>query len=142
MNVAPSLRFPVVGRATSGLVALALAVPLCRAAGITTDEALAKRVGRATALVDALGVAAVLASSGSTRQSRAAIANAAIDAAGVVALVGLATQRRGTERVANIAASVFLASGGLAWIRATRSLDEPAHTCLMESEGQARRADP
>src|SRR5205823_12131279 len=98
MALAPSMRFPVAGRAASGVGAIALAVPLCRAAGITTRERSAKRLGRAVAVIDAVGVAAVVLSSEPSGQRRAALANTSIDALGAVALLALAMRRSGSER--------------------------------------------
>jgi len=101
---------------------MAFAVPLCRAAGITTDERSARRLGRAIAVIDAFGVAAVLTSSAKTSQRRAALANTTIDALGAVVLLVLAIRRSGRERMVSTSAAAFLLGGGIAWVRAAGSV--------------------
>ena len=122
MAVPDPLRFPAAGRAASGIGVLVLAAPLCRAAGITNDDAAAKRLGRGIAFVDALGVAAVVTSSRPSSQRRAAALNTTIDVLGAAALLGLAGRRHGSQRIVSVAAAGFLLAGGMAWVRAARQI--------------------
>jgi hypothetical protein len=98
------------------------AAPLCRAVSITVDPRRARLVGAATAVVDAVGVALVLAANDVDTQRRAALANASIDLAGAAALAGLAARNEPGKRLVSIAASAFLVLGATAWLRGARQL--------------------
>jgi hypothetical protein len=120
--VVRSLRMPVAGRSTAGLVALGFAPPMCRLMGITDESAVARRVGAVVAATDFAGVINVLASSTARAQRRAAVVNATLDVVLATGLLGLGIRRHGTHRAAAILASATVWFGAGAWLIGARQL--------------------
>jgi hypothetical protein len=115
---------PIAGRAVSGLVAFAAAVPLCRAIGLSLDPKRARQVGAIAAVVDAAGVALAFAAEEVESQRRAALVNAGIDLAGAAALAIFATRRGVRAHLVSVFVSAFLAFGATAWLRGARQLHD------------------
>ncbi|MHB8465173.1 MAG: hypothetical protein ACYDH6_06295 [Acidimicrobiales bacterium] len=126
--VTRSLRMPVVGRSTAGMVVLALSTPMCRLTGLTADARTARRLGTAVALTDFAGVIHVIASSTSRGQRKAAVANAILDVLLATGLLALGSRRNGRERVAALLASASVWIGAGAWLVGARQLQAQERT--------------
>ena len=120
--VARSLRMPIVGRSIAGTVALSLAEPMCRLVGLTDDPRSARTVGAALAASDYAGALNVLLSSAPSRQRKAALTNAGLDVVLASLLLALGLRRRGSQRLAAVAASTSVWFGAGAWLKAANSI--------------------
>lgn len=106
----------LIGRAVSGLVAVAGAPTLCRVTRITDEAVVARRIGLAVAAADAASVSFAALASGSALRT-AATANATSDAAGAMAMFILSRSRAGRAKMTLLLLGAGLASGSLAWVR-------------------------
>jgi hypothetical protein len=113
--IARSLRMPVAGRSIAGLVAISLAVPMCRLVGLTDDPRIARKIGVVVGATDVAGVLRVVRAETPDDQRKAALGNVCLDLALATALLFLGFRRRGAERLASFVAAASVYFGAGAW---------------------------
>jgi hypothetical protein len=109
---------PALARVSSGLAALLVAAPVCRAVGVTNDRRTARRIGIAVLGADLVAASVALTARRPSSRRHAALGNALLDLAGGTSLGAFALRRRGGQRVLGLGLAAFLGFGSTEWLRA------------------------